>query len=62
MKASITIYAVVRIDFTYDNEREVEDIYEVAYGLAVNPNYHSIDEGVQLSDVECCGYQENEQN
>lgn len=62
MKASRTIYAVVRIDFTYYDEREVEDIDEVAYGLAVNPNYHTIAEGVQLSDVECCGYQENEQN
>lgn len=59
-KAQRTIYAVVRIDFDYDEERDVENIEDVAYGLAINPNYHTVAEGVQLTDVQRCGYQDEQ--
>ena len=53
-----TVYITVRIDYTC-NESECDYAEEIAIDLAINPNYATVEEGVQLQNVEVCGINED---
>lgn len=43
----------MRVQFDYDETRhDLQEASEFAKDLAINPNYHTIEEGVQLTDHE----------
>lgn len=43
----------LRVQFDYDETRhDMKEAGEYAKDLAINPNYHTIEEGVQLTDHE----------
>lgn len=51
-KASVTIN--LRIDFTYNSATglTLDQLKQTAIGLALNPNYHTIESGVQLTSTD----------
>lgn len=59
MEKQRTIYVTVRIDYKYNDSHfnfdNVEDTDETAINSALQPNYGTICDGVQLENVECCG-------
>lgn len=58
MKKTKSRLAIVRIDYEYDDERTYmgDEPEEIAIDLALNPNLHTIENGVQLIDAEFCGW------
>lgn len=49
-----TIYLTIRVDYTCNKPMDAEQSAEIATALAINPNYHTIEEGVALYDVNVC--------
>lgn len=52
MERTRTIYRLIRIDYRTDNNKDLEDNDDSAIDLAINPNYHTIMNGVCIDDVE----------
>lgn len=47
-----TVKMNVEITFTYDRNRHgVDTAMQIAESLAINPNFHTIEEGVQVVEV-----------
>ena len=57
-----SIYVTVRIDYDFD-ERKAEglDTSLIAVDLAINPNYNTVENGVQVDSVEICDINLNEE-
>lgn len=52
---STEMTVTVKIQFRYDEERtNLHDAMNIAEHLAVNPNFHTIEEGVELIRVQTC--------
>lgn len=49
-----TIYLTIRVDYTCNKPMDEEQSAEIATTLAINPNYHTIEEGVALDYVNVC--------
>ena len=57
-----SIYVTVRIDYDFDETKaEGLDTSLIAVDLAINPNYNTVENGVQLDSVEICDINLNEE-
>lgn len=56
------IYVTTRIVYTYDECRKYDeqDPNYTAICLTINPNKHTIENGVQVNDVDICFIEETE--
>lgn len=57
-----SIYVTVRIDYDFDEAKaEGLDTSLIAVDLAINPNYDTVADGVQVDSVEICDINLNEE-
>lgn len=52
--ATATITVKVKFEFDGRNNKSLRELAETAMDLAVEPNTHTIEEGVQILDYERC--------
>ena len=51
-------YAIVRISYSYDQDRSYmgDEPGQIAIDLALDPNTHTVENGVHLESAEFCGF------